>query len=90
MPKKPAGQSKKLFSPLLLSITATMAWAATNAPLSFNDVGLVTSWLITALAVGLAACAALALALPVLKLLGEAVLHWLHTTTPSDKNGPSA
>lgn len=90
MAKKTAGQPKKLFSPLLLSLAAATAWAATNAPVSLSNLGLVASWLIAALAVGLAACAILALALPVLKLVGEATLHWLQTSTSTDKNGPSA
>lgn len=90
MAKKPATPSKKLFSPFLLSIAAATAWAATNAPLGFSNIGALASWLITALAVGLAACAVMALALPLLKLVGEVFLRWLQTPRSSDKNEPSA
>lgn len=90
MAKKTSGHPKKLFSPILLSLAAATTWAATNTPFSLSNLGLVASWLITALAVGLAACAVLALILPLLKLGGEAMLHWLHSTTSSDKNGPRA
>lgn len=90
MAKNATSQSKKLLSPRLLSLAACTAWAATNAPVGFGNLGLVVSWLITAVAVGLAAGALLALALPVLKLVGEAFLHWLQTSPPPDQNGPSA
>lgn len=87
MAKTTSGKPTKLFSPRLLSLAAGMAWAATNQPPRFNDLGRIAAWLITALAIALLTYAALVLLLPILKLGGEAFLHWLQQPRKQDKNG---
>lgn len=87
MAKTQSGKTGKLFSPRLLSLAAGMAWAATNQPLRFNNLGLVGAWLVTALSIALLTCAALVLLLPILKLGGEALWHWLQQPRNQDKNG---
>lgn len=68
-PRKP----KKLFSPFLLSLAAMTGWAATHEPDSFTNFGMAGAWLLSAFAVGLLVCAALALLAPLGGLCAESL-----------------
>ncbi|MDE2319917.1 MAG: hypothetical protein KGK02_09500 [Rhodospirillales bacterium] len=61
MAKAKPRKQKKLFSPFLVSLAAMTGWAATHEPGSFADFGMAGAWLLSAFAVGLLVCAALAL-----------------------------
>jgi len=67
-------QLGKLYRPGLTVTAVVLLWAALNEPVQFTAVGLIV-WLLTAAAVGLLACAALALVEPAVKIGGARVLQ---------------
>ncbi|WP_298222488.1 hypothetical protein [Acidocella sp.] len=86
---KPPRKSKKLFSPLLLSLAATTGWAATNEPESFTNFAMAGAWLLSALAVGLLVRAALAFAAPLSGLGMETLRLALSDSRPNRRGGDS-
>lgn len=82
MAKQKASHQKKFFSPFLLSLAGAAGWAATHSPSGFSSPSVIAAWVISALAVGLAVRAVLALVGPIFRLIGDLFRH----AAAQDKN----